>query len=104
MQFGVVLFLTKTMFAMKRVILAAALVVAISGFAAAQSTSAKTTSNKNEKAVVKKDTKNTSKNTVLKQETSANAKADSTVKVVLPLPKPIDTSSMPPVKKNDEQF
>ena len=89
---------------MKRVILAAAFVVAINGFAAAQSTSAKTTSNKNEKTVVKKDTKKSSKNTELKQETSANAKADSTVKVVLPAPKPIDTSSMPPVKKTDEQF
>ena len=89
---------------MKRVILAAVFVVAISGFAAAQSTSAKTTSTKNEKAVVKKDTKKSSKNTVLKQETSANAKADSTVKVVLPVPKPVDTISMPPVKKSDEQF
>lgn len=89
---------------MKRVILAAAFVVAISGFAAAQSTSAKTTSTKNEKAVVKKDTKKSSKNTVLKQETSANAKADSTVKVVLPVPKPVDTISMPPVKKSDEQL
>ena len=92
------------MFAMKRVILAAVFMVVISGFAAAQSTSAKPTSNKNEKAVVKKDTKTSSKNTVLKQETSANAKADSTVKVVLPLPKPVDTMSMPPVKKSDEQF
>ena len=89
---------------MKRVILAAAFVVAISGFAAAQSTSAKTTSNKNEKTLVKKDSKKNSKNTELKQETSANAKADSTVKVVLPAPKPIDTISMPPVKKSDEQF
>ena len=89
---------------MKRVILAAAFVVAISGFAAAQSTSAKTTSTKNDMAVVKKDTKKSSKNTVLKEETSANAKADSTVKVVLPVPKPVDTISMPPVKKSDEQL
>jgi len=87
---------------MKRVILAAAFVVAISGFAAAQSTSAKPTSNKNEKTAVKKDTKKSSKNTVLKEETSANAKADSTIKIVLPPPKPVDTMAMPAVKKSDE--
>jgi uncharacterized cupredoxin-like copper-binding protein len=94
------------MFAMKRVILAAVFVVAISGFAAAQSTSAK-------QATVKKGVtvKSTTKHTVLKQEASANAKSDSviknaksdSVKLLLPVPKISDTTAMP-VVKNDEEF
>jgi hypothetical protein len=92
------------MFAMKRVILTAAFIVAISGFAAAQSTSAKPTSHKQEKATIKKGpvTKTDSKNTVLKQEASANAKSDSTVKLILPMPNPSDTTAMPAVRKSDE--
>jgi beta-lactam-binding protein with PASTA domain len=91
------------MFAMKRVILTAAFIVAISGFAAAQSSSAKQ-ANKQEKAIIKKGPaeKTSNKNTILKQETSANAKADSTVKILLPVPKPSDTTAMPAVKKSDE--
>jgi len=88
---------------MKRVILAAAFIVAIGGCAAAQSISAKSTSTKEQKAPVKKqDAKTSSKNTVLKQETSANAKADSSFKVVLPLQKPSDTTAMPALKKSEE--
>lgn len=88
---------------MKRVILAAAFIAATSGFAAAQSTSAKQAT-KQEKATVKKGTpvKTTNKNTVLKQEASANAKSDSTVKLILPVPKPKDTTALPDVKKGDE--
>lgn len=88
---------------MKRVILAAVFIVAFSGFAAAQSTSAKQTSKSN-KVIVKKSVsvKTNSANTILKQETSANAKSDSTVKLVLMVPQISDTSALPPVKKNDE--
>jgi len=87
---------------MKKIILSAAFVVAISGFAAAQSTSAKPAT-KQEKATVKKGAANTeNKNTVLKQETSANAKSDSAVKLVLPPPNPFDTTAaMPKVKDKD---
>lgn len=90
---------------MKRVILAAACMLAISGFAAAQSTSAKPAS-KQEKAIVKKGSAvkaTTSKNTVLKQEASANAKSDSTFKLMLPIPKISDTTAMP-VVKNEQEF
>lgn len=88
---------------MKRVILAAVFIVAFSGFAAAQSTSAKQTSKSN-KVIVKKSVpaKTNSANTILKQETSANAKSDSTVKLVLMVPQISDTTALPPVKKKDE--
>lgn len=88
---------------MKRVILAAVFIVAFSGFAAAQSTSAKQAS-KSSKAIVKKSVpaKSNSANTILKQETSASAKSDSTIKLVLMVPQISDTSALPPVKKNDE--
>lgn len=87
---------------MKRVILAAVFIVAISGFAAAQTTSAKPAT-KQGKAPVKKAQK-VNTNTVLKQEASANAKADSTVKLILPVPKvPEDTTAIPAVKK-DQKF
>lgn len=88
---------------MKRVILAAVFIVAFSGFAAAQSTSAKQASKSN-KAIVKKSlpAKSNSANTILKQETSASAKSDSTIKLVLMVPQISDTSALPPVKKNDE--
>jgi hypothetical protein len=90
------------MFAMKRVILAAAFIVAISGFAAAQSTSAKPASSQ-QKAIVKKGpaVKNTTKSTVLKQETSANAKVDA-VKLVLPAPPAIADSTAMPAVTNKE--
>ena len=87
---------------MKRVILAAAFIVAISGFAAAQSTSAKPASSQ-QKAIVKKGpaVKTSNKNTVLKQEASANAKADA-VKLVLPVPAMIADSTAMPAVKNKE--
>jgi len=88
---------------MKKIILSAALVVAISGFAAAQSTSAKPAT-KQEKAIIKKgaakDTEN--KNTVLKQETSANAKGDSAVKLVLLPVNAVDTTAALPKVKNKD--
>ena len=89
---------------MKRVILAAAFLVALSGFAAAQSTSAKQVSNKQEKTTVKKPPTNkaNAKSTVLKQETSANAKSDSTIKLTLPVPLPIDTLAALPKVKSEE--
>jgi len=89
---------------MKRVILAAAFLVALSGFAAAQSTSAKQVSNKQEKTTVKKTPSNkaNAKSTVLKQETSASAKSDSTIKLTLPVPLPIDTSGALPKVKSEE--
>lgn len=88
---------------MKRVILAAVFIVAISGFAAAQSTSAKQATKK-EKTTVKKavPVKQNAKHIVLKQEDSANAKADSTIKLVLPVPKISDTTALPPVKKEEQ--
>jgi hypothetical protein len=93
------------MFAMKRIILAAVFVVAISGFAAAQSTSAKPATKKSQTTSVKKGTtvKPGAKNTVLKQETSANAKSEpATVKLVLPIPQAIpDSTAMPRVKNED---
>jgi hypothetical protein len=94
------------MFAMKRVILAAAFVFAISGIAAAQSTSTKPASKKQEKTTVKKVTPakiNSPKSTVLKEEASANAKSDSSVKLVLPMPKlSFDSTEIPPVVKNEK--
>ena len=88
---------------MKKIILSAAFIIAISGFAAAQSTSTKPAT-KQEKATEKKGpaNKTENKNTVLKQETSANAKSDSAVKLVLPPPNPFDTTAaMPKVKDKD---
>ena len=85
---------------MKRVILAAAFVVAFSGFAAAQSTSAKQASNKTVKKTV--PVKTNAAHTVLRQETSANAKSDSTIKLVLAVPQISDTTALPPVKKDEE--
>ncbi len=88
---------------MKRVILAAVFVVALSGFAAAQSTSAKPASKKSQTATVKKGStaKPGTKKTVLKQETSANAKTE-TVKLVLPVIQAIpDSTAMPKVKTED---
>jgi hypothetical protein len=91
------------MFAMKRVILAAAFIVAMSGFAAAQSTSAKSTSTPPSKTTAKKqDSKTGSKSTVLKHETASDAKADSNFRVVLPPPTASDTTAMPAVKKSDD--
>lgn len=91
------------MFAMKRVILAAVFVVAISGFAAAQSTSAKSSTKSVKSATVKKSTtvNCSSKHTVLKQETSASAKSDSTIKLQLPLPIIADSTAMPVVRNED---
>ena len=88
---------------MKRVILAAVFVVALSGFAAAQSTSAKLATKKSQTATVKKGStaKPGTKKTVLKQETSANAKTE-TVKLVLPVIQAIpDSTAMPKVKTED---
>jgi hypothetical protein len=85
---------------MKRIILAAAFILTISGFAAAQSTSAKPAS---QKAIVKKGpaVRTTSKNTVLKQEESSSAKVDA-VRLVLPVPAMIaDSTAMPAVKKDE---
>lgn len=88
---------------MKRVILAAVFIVAISGFAAAQSTSAKQ-STKPVKATVKKSVpvKSNSTHTVLRHDDSAAAKSDSTIKLVLPVPKISDTTALPPVKKDEQ--
>jgi len=88
---------------MKKILLSAAFVVAISGFAAAQSTSTKPAA-KQEKATVKKGAANSKENTntVLKQEASANAKSDPAVKLVLLPPNPVDTTAaLPKVKDKD---
>jgi hypothetical protein len=93
------------MFIMKRVILAAVFVVTISGIAAAQSTSAKPATKTGQTTTVKKTStaKPSTKNTVLKQETSANAKSETTVKLTVPAPQAIpDSTAMPKVK--DENF
>jgi len=84
---------------MKSVLLAAVFIIAISGFAAAQSTSAKQTT-RQEKAVKKGAAirKSNQKSTVLKQESSANAKSDSAVRLLLPVPKVSDTTVLPKVK------
>lgn len=88
---------------MKRVILAAVFIVAISGFAAAQSTSAKQAT-KQGKVTVKKgvSVKQNAKHIVLKHDDSANAKSDSTIKLVLPVPNISDTTALPAVKKDQE--
>lgn len=85
---------------MKRVILAAAFIAVISGFAAAQSTSGKQLK-KQEKTVTRTPLQKGGKQTVLKQEASSSAKADSTIKIVLPVPRVSDTTAMP-VVKNEE--
>jgi hypothetical protein len=88
---------------MKKIILTAALVVALSGIAAAQSTPAKPAT-KQEKVTVKKGTANTdnNNNTVLKHETSGNAKSDSAVKLVLLPVHPVDTTAALPKVKNKD--
>ena len=88
---------------MKKIILTAAFVVALSGFAAAQSTSAKPAA-KQEKAPVKKGPASTdnNNNTVLKHETSGNAKSDSPVKLVLFPVNPVDTTAALPKVKNKD--
>lgn len=90
---------------MKRVILAAVFVIAISGFAAAQSTSAKPATKKSQTTTVKKGStaKPAAKKTILKQETSADAKVDqNVVKLVLPATVAIpDSTAMPKVKNED---
>ena len=90
---------------MKRVILAAVFIVAISGFAAAQSTSAKQATKKSQTATVKKvpAVKSGSKNTVLKQEASADAKGE-TVKLVMPVPQALPDSATMPKVKNEMEF
>jgi hypothetical protein len=95
------------MFAMKRVIISAAFLLLISGYAAAQSTSAKQATTPQKKVQAKKGAaiKNDPKKTVLKQEASADAKSDSSVKLVLPIPKfPVDSSSVPVVKRDQEEL
>jgi hypothetical protein len=93
------------MFAMKRVLLAVVFMIAISGFAAAQSTSAKPPTKKSQTTTVKKGSavKPNSKNTVLKQEAVANAKSENaTVILVMPKPQTIpDSTTMPKVKNED---
>jgi hypothetical protein len=93
------------MFAMKRVILAAAFIITISGFAAAQSTSAKQATKQVKGTTIKKGTplKKNSKNIVLKQEASATAKSDSAIKLQWQMPAVADSIALPKVKK-DQQF
>jgi len=95
-----VLFFTKT-FAMKKYILSAALIICISGFAAAQTSSQRKATKPQEKATIQKaivQKKGTSNKTVLKQESSANAKNDS-VKLILPVPNFFaDSLALPKVK------
>jgi len=87
---------------MKKGILAVAFILTISGYAAAQTTSDKSATKKTEKATVKKGIgakNNSDKKTVLKQEASANAKSDSTVKLILPvISSPADSAAIPKVK------
>ena len=94
-------FFSSKTFAMKKYILSAALVICISGFAAAQSTSAKQATKPQEKATIQKgiiQKKTSSKKTVLKQESSASAKYDS-VKLILPPPSFVaDSLALPKVK------
>ena len=91
---------------MKKVIISAALVLLVSGFAAAQSTSAKQATTRQGKATtIKKGTapKIDPSKTILKQEASANAKTDSSVKLLLPIPTfPVDSMSLPVVRKDNE--
>ena len=88
---------------MKKIILTAALLVALSAFAAAQSTSAKPAT-KQEKVTVKKGPAHPDNNnkTVLKHETSGSAKSDSAVKLVLLPTNSVDTTAaLPKVKTKD---
>jgi len=95
-----VLFFLKT-FAMKKYILSAALIICISGFAAAQTSSTKQATKPQEKATVQKgviEKRVSSNKTVLKQESSATAKNDS-VKLILPPPSFVaDSLALPKVK------
>jgi len=84
---------------MKRVILAAVFIVAISGFAAAQSSSAKSPSKQVKTTTVKKTSTSNSKQAVLKQENSSDAKSDLQVKLLLtPMPVVSDSTAIPVVK------
>jgi len=90
---------------MKKLICSAALILMISGFAAAQS-SAKPAAKKETKVSTQKNTavkNNSNKNTVLKQETSANAKNDSG-RLILPIPKFVLDSTAVPVVKNEQEL
>lgn len=93
-------FLLKT-FAMKKYILSAALLIFVSGFAAAQSTSTKQATKPQEKATIQKgiiQKKVSSKKTVLKQESSASAKYDSVKLVLPPVSLIADSLALPKVK------
>lgn len=89
---------------MKKVILAAAFIVAIGGFAAAQSTSAKQATKQVKGTTIKKGTpiKKNSGNTVFKQEASATAKGDSAIKLQWQMPAVADSIALPKVKKDQE--
>lgn len=86
---------------MKKYILSAALIICISGFAAAQTSSTKQATKPQEKATIQKgivQKKAGSNKTVLKQESSANAKNDS-VKLILPVQSFVaDSLALPKVK------
>ena len=87
---------------MKRVILAAVFIVTISGFAAAQSTSAKSSSKQVKTTTVKRTSTSNSKQAVLKQENSSDAKSDVPVKLLLtPMPAVSDSTAMPVVKNGN---
>ena len=91
---------------MKKIIFAAVFMITISGFAAAQSTSAKPATKKSQTTTVKKDSKakSNTKSTVPKQEASRDAKSDVTaVKLVLPMSAAIpDSAAVPRIKNNKE--
>ena len=93
-------FLLKT-FAMKKYILSAALLIFVSGLAAAQSTSTKQATKPQEKAIIQKgiiQKKVSSKKTVLKQESSASAKYDSVKLILPPVSFVADSMALPKVK------
>ena len=85
---------------MKRVIISAALLLCISGYAAAQSSAAK--SEKSQKTSAKKCCKAHSTKQTLKEENASSAKVEA-VKLVLPIPRfPVDSTSVPLVRKEGE--
>jgi hypothetical protein len=88
---------------MKRVLFAA-LTIAMSTFAAAQSTSAKPATKPQEKTTVKKSTAaKSNKSVTLKQETAANARTDLSLRPLLPLANfTADTTAIPAVKKDQK--
>lgn len=94
------------MFAMKRVIISAAFILALSGLAAAQSTSSKHAPKKETKGQVARHpvVKENTRNMLPRQEASPYSKSDTSARLILPKPTFVSDTTAMPVVKNDQGY